>query len=147
MLFRSIYQFVVPVLLFPLAYWLWWTRFEQSHRLTLLVMFVPVISYYVFVMVGVLRFRLWKFNTRPTIRGLRPHHGFVFSTGAAVLVYLCLRLVPVGSGGVAGVLTAAFLAASVFGFWNWVYETYAIKSGFISIYTKRMASEIGRAHV
>lgn len=37
------------------------------------------------------------------------------------------------------VLTAAFIVGSVFGFWNWWYETYAIKSGFISIYTKRIA--------
>lgn len=139
-LFFNIYQFVVPLLLFPLAYWLWWRRLEQVHSVTLLVMFVPVVSYYMLVMIGILKFRLWRFNTRPTIRGIRPHHGFVFSTGAAILFYVTIWMVPAGSGGPAGVLTAAFLGASVFGFWNWWYETYAIKSGFISIYTKKVAS-------
>ncbi len=137
--FYGAYQFVVPLVFFPYAYWLWWTRLQYSHSLALLVMFVPVISYYTFVMIGILRFRLWRFNTRPTIRGIRPHHGFVFSTGAAMLFYLCVWMVPAGAGGLPGVVTAAFLGASVFGFWNWWYETYAIKSGFISIYTKKIA--------
>jgi hypothetical protein len=138
-LFYSIYQFVVPLLLFPFAYWLWWRRLDHDHSVTLLVLFVPVVSYYIFVMIGILKYRLWEMNTRPTIRGFRPHHGFVIATAAALLTYLCLRMTPVGQSGLTGVLTAAFLAASVFGFWNWWYETYAIKSGFISIYTKKIA--------
>ena len=137
--FYGAYQFIVPLLFFPLAYWLWWERFNRAHDITLLVMLVPVVSYYVFVMIGVLRFRLWHFNTRPTIRGIRPHHGFVFATGAALFFYLCLWMVPVDRTGLASVLTSAFLGGSVFGFWNWWYETYAIKSGFISIYTKKIA--------
>ena len=138
-LFYSIYQFVVPLLLFPFAYWLWWERFNHDHGITLLVLFVPVVSYYIFVIIGVTKFRLWEMNTRPTIRGVRPHHGFVLGTAAALLTYLCLRMVPVEQTGILSVLTAAFLGAPVFGFWNWWYETYAIKSGFISIYTKKIA--------
>jgi hypothetical protein len=137
--FYHIYQFIVPAVMFPVTYWLWWERFDHNHRVTLLVMLVPVVSYYIFVIVGIMKFRLWEMNTRPTIHGIRPHHGFVLGTGAALLTYVCLRLVPVGQTSVSGVLTAAFLGASVFGFWNWWYETYAIKSGFISIYTKKVA--------
>lgn len=137
--FYTVYQFVVPLLFFPLAYWLWWRRFDHRHDVTMLVMFVPVVSYYVFVLVGILKFRLWRMNTRPTFRGVRPHHGFVIATASALFFYLCVRMVPVNQTGMLSVLTAAFLGASVFGFWNWWYETYAIKSGFISIYTKRVA--------
>jgi hypothetical protein len=137
--FFSVYQFVVPLLLFPFAYWLWWERFDHDHRITMLVLFVPVVFYYIFVIIGVTKYRLWKMNTWPTIRGVRPHHGFVLSTAAALLVYLCLRMVPVEQTGILSVLTTACLGASVFGFWNWWYETYAIKSGFISIYTKKIA--------
>ncbi|NND48472.1 MAG: hypothetical protein HKN55_12530, partial [Woeseiaceae bacterium] len=50
--FYNIYQFVAPLLFFPLAYWLWWERFDHRHDVTMLVMFVPVVSYYVFVLVG-----------------------------------------------------------------------------------------------
>jgi len=137
--FYNIYQFVAPLLFFPLAYWLWWERFEHRHDVTLLVMFVPVVSYYVFVLVGVLKLKLWRMNTRPTIGGVRPHHGFVIATASALFFYICLRMVPVDHTGPLSVLTAMFLGASVFGFWNWWYETYAIKSGFISLYTKRAA--------
>jgi len=137
--FYNVYQFVVPLLFFPLAYWLWWRRFDHRHDVTMLVMFVPVVSYYVFVVVGILKFRLWRMNTRPTFRGVRPHHGFVIATASALFFYLCVRMVPVNETGILSVLTAAFLGASVFGYWNWWYETYAIKSGFISIYTKRVA--------
>ncbi|MBT8078226.1 MAG: hypothetical protein KJO31_06595 [Gammaproteobacteria bacterium] len=105
----------------------------------MLVMFVPVVAYYALVIVGITRLQLWEMNTWPTIRGLRPHHGFVIGTATGLLTYLSLRLMPVGSGGVAGIVTAAFVVGSVFGFWNWWYETYAIKSGFISIYTRRRA--------
>lgn len=137
--FYNVYQFVAPLIFFPVAYWLWWQRYDGDHRLAALVMFVPVVSYYLLVGLGIIRFRMWRFNTWPTIRGMRPHHGFVIATAAALSFYLCLRMVPVGDTGVAGVFTAAFLGASVFGFWNWWYETYAIKSGFISIYTKLIA--------
>lgn len=137
--FYGIYQFVVPLLFFPLAYWLWWRRFDRTHDLAALVMFVPVVSFYIFVIIGILKFRLWRINTWPTIRGIRPHHGFVFSTASALFFYICLRMVPVDQTGILSVLTAAFLGASVFGFWNWWYETYAVKSDFISIYTKKIA--------
>lgn len=137
--FYSAYQFITPLVFFPVAYWLWWRRFGGNHELTLLVMFVPVVSYYLLVGFGVVRFKLWRFNTSPTIYGMRPHHGFVFSTAAALFFYLCLRMVPVDHVGIASIATSAFLGASVFGFWNWWYETYAIKSGFISIFTKKMA--------
>ena len=137
--FYQIYQFAVPTLLFPFAYWLWFERLGGDHAVTALVMFVPVISYYIFVIVGIARLHLWEMNTWPTIRGLRPHHGFVIGTATGLFAYLSLRLIPVEQTGVGSVLTAAFIVGSAFGFWNWWYETYAIKSGFISIYTKRVA--------
>jgi hypothetical protein len=137
--FYQIYQIVVPIVLFPLAYWLWLERFGGNHAVAALVMFVPVIAYYVFVIVGITRLRLWEMNTRPTIKGMRPHHGFVIGTATGLLAYLSLQSMAVGHGGLGSILTAAFLVGSVFGFWNWWYETYAVKSGFISIYTRRIA--------
>jgi len=136
--FYHVYQFAVPIVLFPVVYRLWLARLDGNHAVTALIMFVPVVSYYVFVTIGVLHYRLWRMNTWPTIKGVRPHHGFVIGTAAALLAYLAMHLTPV-KGGLGSVLTAAFLVGSLFGFWNWWYETYAIKTGFISIYTKRIA--------
>jgi len=136
--FYHVYQFAVPIVLFPVAYRLWLQRLDGNHAVTALIMFVPVVGYYLFVTIGILHFRLWRMNTWPTIKGFRPHHGFVIGTAAALLAYVALHLTPV-AGGLGSVLTAAFLVGSVFGFWNWWYETYAIKTGFISIYTRRVA--------
>ena len=41
--FYDIYQFVVPALLFPLAYWLWFGR-VGSHAVAALIIFVPVVG-------------------------------------------------------------------------------------------------------
>ena len=138
-LFYQIYQIVVPITLFPFAYWLWLGRFGGNHAVAALVMFVPVIAYYVFVIVGIMRLRLWEMNTWPTIKGVRPHHGFVIGTATGLIAYLSLHSMAVGQGGIGSILTVAFLVGSVLGFWGWWYETYAIKSGFITIYTKRIA--------
>jgi hypothetical protein len=126
--FYQIYQIVVPIVLFPFAYWLWLGRFGGNHAVVALVMFVPVIAYYIFVIIGIMRFRLWEMNTWPTIKGMRPHHGFVIGTATGLVAYLSLHI-----------LTVALLVGSVLGFWGWWYETYAVKSGFISLYTKRIA--------
>ena len=124
--FYAVYQFVVPLTMFPLAYWLWWQRLGQDHAVASLILFVPVVFYQLFVMIGIVRLRLWRINTWPTIHGFRPHHGFVLGTASALLIYATMRMTPVGVGGPAAFLTSAFLGASVFGFWNWWYETYAI---------------------
>ena len=138
-LFYQIYQIVVPITLFPFAYWLWLERFGGNHVVAALVMLVPVIAYYVFVIIGIMRLRLWEMNTWPTIKGMRPHHGFIIGTATGLIAYLSLHSMAVGQGGIGSILTVAFLVGSVLGFWGWWYETYAIKSGFISIYTKRIA--------
>ena len=138
-LFYQIYQIVVPITLFPFAYWLWLGRFGGNHAVAALVMFVPVIAYYIFVIIGITRLRLWEMNTWPTIKGMRPHHGFVIGTATGLVAYLSLHSMAVGRGGLSGILTVAFLVGSTLGFWSWWYETYAVKSGFISLYTKRIS--------
>ena len=66
--FYNVYQFLAPLAFFPIAYWLWWRRFGRSHELALLVMFVPVVSYYLFVGIGMLRFRKIQLRQRSTHR-------------------------------------------------------------------------------
>ena len=67
------------------------------------------------------------------------NHFFVIGTATGLIAYLSLHTMAVGQDGIGSILTVAFLVGSVLGFWGWWYETYAIKSGFITIYTKRIA--------
>ena len=62
----------------------------------------------------------------------------------AGLIWLLVAALSAGGFGSGDLLLVVLFAVtlpwSVIGFWNWLYDIYAIKSGFISIYT-RVAAE------
>jgi hypothetical protein len=139
------YQFVVPVTLFPLSYLLWLRRYDGAHALVWLALSLPVVFAYVVPGLGTNWLGLWEFNTRFRLGRFRPHHGFVFGTATSLFGLLC---VPEAAPGfnVGDCLRAALVTGSVIGFWNWLYDIYAIKSGFIVIHT-RLAVEGKAAEV
>ena len=142
MRFLSVYQYVAPVILLVLGYSLWLQRFSGDHRLVLLVMSVPILFAYVIPVFGANMLGLWEINTRLRMGKIRPHHGFVFGSAAALLTYVCTDT----SRGDFGPLTlfrSAFVVGSVIGFWNWLYDSYAIRSGFIKVYTRPWADGEG----
>jgi hypothetical protein len=73
----------------------------------------------------------------------RPHHGFVFGTGMSLLTLLCLDPQINPSLTLYSLLQTGLLAGTFSGFWNWVYDIYAIKSGFITIYNRPWAAGAG----
>src|SRR5262249_10928864 len=127
--FFSEYQYVVPLALFPASYWLWLRRAGSHHGLVWIALTVPVVFGYVVPALGTNWLGLWEINTRLRLGRFRPHHGFVFGTGASLLALVCLP--PVLHDGLAACVRAGFVVGSVVAFWNWLYDTYAIKSGFI----------------
>jgi hypothetical protein len=133
------YQFVVPLTLFPASYLLWLRRYEGDHMLVWLALSMPVLFAYIIPGLGTNWLGLWEFNTRFRIGRFRPHHGFVFGTATSLFALLC---VPESTPGfsLGACLRAGLVTGSVIGFWNWLYDTYAIKSGFIVIHT-RLAAE------
>jgi hypothetical protein len=139
------YQFVVPLVLFPLGYLLWLRRYEGQHSLVWLALSIPVVSAYVVPGLATNWLGLWEFNTRFRVGRFRPHHGFVFGTATSWFGLLC---VPAHAAGFAlgDCLNAALITGSVIGFWNWLYDIYAIKSGFIVMHT-RLAVEAHAAEV
>lgn len=133
------YQFIVPLALFPASYLLWLRRYDGDHALVLLALSIPVVFAYVVPGLGTNWLGLWEINTRFRLGRFRPHHGFVFGTATSLFGLLC---VPASAPGfdLGDCLRSALVTGSVVGFWNWIYDIYAIKSGFISIYT-RLAAE------
>jgi hypothetical protein len=138
MTFFRWYQFVVPVTLFPLSYVLWLRRYDGDHALVWLALSMPVLFAYVIPGLGTNWLGLWEINTRFRLGRFRPHHGFVFGTATSLFGLLC---VPDAAAGfnLGACLRAGLVTGSVIGFWNWLYDIYAIKSGFISIYTRLAA--------
>ncbi|HEX6316957.1 MAG TPA: hypothetical protein VFZ73_18925 [Gemmatimonadaceae bacterium] len=132
------YQFLVPLALFPLSYVLWLRRYDGEHALVWLALSLPVVSAYVIPGLGTNWLGLWEFNTRFRVGRYRPHHGFVFGTATSLFGLLC---VPEAAPGFnpGDCLNTALIAGSVIGFWNWLYDIHAIKSGFIVIHTRPAA--------
>ena len=132
------YQFVVPLTLFPVSYLLWLRRYDGDHSLVWLALSMPVLFAYIVPGLGTNWLGLWEINTRFRIGRFRPHHGFVFGTATSLFGLLCVPEAATGFS-LTNCLRAGLITGSVIGFWNWLYDIYAIKWGFISIYTRLAA--------
>jgi hypothetical protein len=142
MQFFRIYQYVVPLVLFPLSYWLWWTRYGYDHHLTLFALSIPIVFSYVVPALGTNWLRIWEFNTRLKIGRFRPQHGFLFGTATSLFGLLCLGYPP-QSLDAWEVFRAGFIMASVLAFWNWLYDVHAIRVGFLMVYNRAYAENRG----
>ncbi len=140
--FFRVYQFVVPAILFPVSYYLWFVHYDRDHRLALLALSIPVVYAYVIPGIGTNWLRLYDFNTRWKLGAYRPHHGFVFGTATSLLALFCLPR-PAGGPEAVEILRAGFVLGSVLAFWNWLYDIYAIKSGFMVVYNKPWVERLG----
>jgi hypothetical protein len=140
--FFRIYQYVVPLVLFPLTYWLWWSRYDHDHQLTLFALSIPIVYSYVVPALGTNWLKIWEFNTRFKLGRFRPQHGFLFGTATSLFALLCLGYAP-QSLDFWEILRAGFIMASVLAFWNWLYDTHAIRVGFLMVYNKAYAENRG----
>ena len=134
MTFFQIYQFAAPLILLPISYWLWLGRYDGDHRMALLTLSLPIVFAYVIPGIGTNWLHLWEFNTTFRLGRFRPHHGLVFGTATSLIAFAVL---PAPEGhSTATFLRSGFVLGSVLAFWNWLYDIYAIKVGFILAYTK-----------
>lgn len=131
--FFDLYQYLAPAILFPVSYYLWVVRYDGNHSLVILALSMPIIFAYVIPGIGTNWLRLWEFNTRWKVGRFRPHHGFVFGTAASLIALLCVEFPSQGIEPV-GLFKAGFIMGSVLAFWNWLYDIYAIRAGFIVVH-------------
>ena len=141
MRFFNVYQYAAPLVVLPLAYWLWLERMQGEHRLALFVLAVPVLFAYVVPAVGTNVLRVWEFNTRFKLGRFRPHHGFVFGSATSLIALACLGPQAPFSAGT--VLREGFVLGSVLAFWNWLYDVSALRAGFLRVYTRSYAERLG----
>jgi hypothetical protein len=71
----------------------------------------------------------------PVLGRFRPHHGFLFGTATSLFGLACLDF-PVRVWGTVEFSRSAIVMASVIAFWNWLYDAYAIKTGFLIVYNR-----------
>ena len=142
MLFFRIYQYVVPLVLFPLAFWLWYSHYGKDLQLTLFALSIPIVFSYVVPALGTNWLRIWEFNTRWKLGRFRPQHGFLFGTATSLLGLLCLGY-PSNPYDGWEFFRSGFIMASVLAFWNWLYDVHAIRVGFLRVYNRAFAKNRG----
>ena len=136
----EVYQYAAPLVLAPLTLWLWWRTLRHDVALTLLAWAVPIVHAYVVPAVGTNVLGVWEFATRWRIGRFRPHHGFVFGSATALLAWCCYAGPARDAYDVA---RQALVFASVFGFWNLLYDVAAIESGLLRVYNQPWADGRG----
>jgi hypothetical protein len=141
-LFFRIYEYVVPLALFPLSYWLWWSRYRYDHRLTLFALTIPIVFSYVVPALGTNWLRIWEFNTGWKLGRFRPQHGFLFGTATSLFGLLCLGYPP-RTLDAWEFFRSGFIMASVLAFWNWLYDVQAIRVGLLRVYNRAYAENRG----
>lgn len=142
MRFFSLYQYLTPLLLFPLSYYLWLRQCGDNHTLVWLVLSIPITFAYIIPGLGTNWLGLWEINTRLRLGKFRPHHGFVFGTATSLLALLCVAESP-SDFSTLELIRSGFILGSVLAFWNWLYDMLAIKAGFIVVYNKPSAENRG----
>lgn len=134
--FFECYQYIAPIVLTPLAFWLWWQTFEGELSLVLIAWLLPILYAYIVPGVGTNVLKVWEFDTRIRLGKFRPQHGFVFGSATALIAWLCY-VDSVSSG--LDVIKYSLICASVLGFWNIIYDIKAIKSGILKVYNQPWA--------
>ena len=129
------YPFVAPVLLTPASLYLWWMT-STNWLVVGVAWAVPIAWAYIVPGLGTNVFKVWAFNTRWKLGRFRWHHGFVFGSATAMLVWL---ISPQGVRSAWGVVQLAFIEACVLGSINYLYDVKAIKLGILSVYNQPAA--------
>lgn len=146
MRFLNLYQYLGPLLLTPLAWWLWRDALDGDGSAAVAITALPILFAYVIPGLGTNWLHLWEFNTRLRLGRFRPHHGFVF--GSATAVFAAVVLAPLPAEPNAGaVIRAGFVLGSVLAFWNWLYDIYAIEKGFLVVFNRPFAAGAGGAAI
>ena len=142
MKFFRAWEIAAPAVFLPLAYVLWLRRFDGDHLLTLAAVQIPVLFAYVIPGIGTNVLGLWEIRGRWRLGRFRPHHGFVFGSAASLMAVVALPEAAAGLG-LWQVGRSAFVVGSVFAFWNWLYDTYAVKAGFLVVYNRPHYEQAG----
>jgi hypothetical protein len=138
--FFHLYQYISPLLLTPLSFWLWWHTYEGNLFLVATAWLIPILFAYIVPAVGTNLLKVWEFNTRYRLGRFRPHHGFVFGSATSMLVW-CVHSSSADSW--IDLLQSSFIVASVLGFWNLIYDIKALKAGILLVYNQPWADGKG----
>lgn len=138
--FFTLYQYLGPLILTPLSFWLWWNTYEGNLALTMVTWLIPILFAYIVPGIGTNVLKVWEFNIHYKLGRFRPHHGFVFGSATSMMAWVC-HLQP--ATDVFDAFQMGFIVASVLGFWNVIYDIKALKAGILLVYNQPWADGKG----
>jgi hypothetical protein len=137
--FFRLYEWLGPLVLTPLAAWLWWIVSGGSPGVVALAVLVPVIHAYVVPAIGTNVLKVWSFGSRVRIGRFRPQHGFVFGSATACITALLFLLLQLGPAWLNQPAAAALVTGTVLLAINWLYDALAIRHGMLAVYNQPWA--------
>ena len=129
----ELYQYLVPAVLAPLSFWLWWQTYDGDLWLTLMAWLIPVAFSYIVPGIGTNVLKVWEFDVHLRLGRFRPQHGFVFGSATAVIAWLIHDGL---ASNILDIFQSSFIYAAVIGFWNLLYDIHALKSGVLRVYNQ-----------
>lgn len=125
LLFASTYVF--PAVAFPFLAWRFLVE-TGSWPFTLVALGVPLVFGYAMPLLGVARFRRWSFTRGLRVGGIYVHHGFVYASKLAFVLWLGLLTEP---ASLAASVAVVLLCAGAVGFGGWWHDVHAVRAGRI----------------
>lgn len=138
----DIYAVLAPLVLMPLAAWLWWRHYDGNAPLVALALGVPVAHAYIVPGIGTNVLGMWAFNARLKLGKFRPQHGFVFGSATALLTLLVIGA-PDADAGIDAALVAGLAGGVLLLAVNWIYDALAIKHEVLEVYNQPWADGAG----
>jgi hypothetical protein len=130
MLFISTYLF--PAIGFPLLSYLWWRSSGGSWPFVLVVMGIPLVFGYLMPGIATQYVKRWRFTSGPRVGAYYVHHGFVYASKLALVLFLVVRsLAAVRSAFDVAAIVVVAGAATAFG--GWLHDVHAIAAGKIEV--------------
>ncbi len=130
LLFFSTYLF--PLAGFPLVAYAWWRSSGGSWPFVLVVMGVPVIFGYLMPGIATQFVKRWRFTSGPRLGAYYVHHGFVYASKLAFVLFLVVRsLAAVRS--LFDVASIVLVAGAATAFGGWLHDVHAVRAGKIEV--------------
>ena len=127
--FYDIYQYIAFLVIFPLSCYVLY-MLNKDWLYTIYMVSLPLIVSYIVPAIGTNIIKLWRFNTKHKVGNFRLYHGFVL--GASTNIFGAIGyIVSPNYDGILSSICFSLLLGAFIGFWNWIYDIYAIENKFI----------------
>ncbi|MBI5207742.1 MAG: hypothetical protein HY934_08120 [Candidatus Firestonebacteria bacterium] len=134
-IYFSLYQIIMAFIILPLCYYLWLIKLNYRHDLVFLVIINPIIFGYIVPGLGTNYLKIWKFNAGIKFGDYTLLHGLMLGAATSFLGWCCVDVFS-SDKSILQLIKSAHIMGITIGFWNWLFDIFAIKNSIAIIYNK-----------